>query len=186
MPRIYGYLRVALGDAHEAEDATQEVMARALASAETFDARETPFRVWLFRVAPNHAIDHRRKHSRTNVVPPASLADDPLRNGCAGSIEEGGVSFLGDPELLGLIKRLPDNLRHVLVLRFVLGCVRDACAGRTNRSRSPPPRGPRPPETLDRCLGARIAATPAAPAPLPRDGCGELVAHDSAQVGQWR
>ncbi|MFF7680654.1 sigma-70 family RNA polymerase sigma factor [Actinacidiphila glaucinigra] len=60
-------------DVHAAEDVLQETMLRALQRAERLDVHERPVRMWLFRVARNLVVDHRR---RDRAVPVGITAAD--------------------------------------------------------------------------------------------------------------
>ena len=119
--RVYGYLRMALNDTHEAEDAGQEVFVKVLAGLPDYEPREQPFRAWLFTLARNHAIDELRRLGRVDPVDPAELAeqreseqapeDEPAFN---------ALDWIGDRDLLLLFERLSDAQRQVLVLRFTM------------------------------------------------------------------
>jgi RNA polymerase sigma-70 factor (ECF subfamily) len=117
--RVYSYLRMALRDAHEAEDATQQVFIQALEALERYEHRGRPFRVWLFVIVRNTAISFLRKSSRVDILDPALLrtkydsADEP-------SEASGALPWISDRELLLFIERLPLAQRQVLMLRFML------------------------------------------------------------------
>jgi RNA polymerase sigma-70 factor, ECF subfamily len=116
--RIYGYLRVALGDAYEAEDAAQEVFIRVLEALPRFVMRDVPFRVWLFRIVRNYTINHIERQRRLDLAEPVEINRRLERRGqtvAAQTLEQ-----LGDTDLLRLIERLPIVQRQVIVLRFVL------------------------------------------------------------------
>jgi RNA polymerase sigma-70 factor (ECF subfamily) len=117
--RVYGYLRVALKDPHEAEDATQQVFVRVLDALPSFEVGPSPFRGWLFRVVRNYCIDHRAKLGR-------AAPEDPARveRRIEGSSEAPGMDplrWLGDDELVILIERLPEGQRQVVTLRYMMG-----------------------------------------------------------------
>jgi RNA polymerase sigma-70 factor (ECF subfamily) len=117
--RLYGYLRLAVRDAHEAEDIAQEAFLSMLRALPAYDVRLThPFRVLLFHIARNRSIDHFRKQRGVEVEPPEGLAqlrdtgleDDPI----------GAFDSLSDSELARYLRRLPATQRQVLVLRYAL------------------------------------------------------------------
>src|SRR5687767_3049379 len=66
---IYGYLRTALRDPHEAEDAAQDVFMQALRAIPRYELRGQPPRRWLFRIARNQAIDRARRRRSTPEDP---------------------------------------------------------------------------------------------------------------------
>jgi RNA polymerase sigma-70 factor (ECF subfamily) len=61
--RIYNYVRRMVGNPQDAEDITQEVFIRAYQGLSQFDGRAS-FSTWLFRIATNLCIDHKRRQSR--------------------------------------------------------------------------------------------------------------------------
>ncbi len=61
--RLYNYVVRMLGNAQDAEDVVQEVFLRAYQALPSFDGRAS-LSTWLFRIATNLCIDHRRKQSR--------------------------------------------------------------------------------------------------------------------------
>jgi RNA polymerase sigma-70 factor (ECF subfamily) len=112
--RIYAYARVALGNAHEAEDLTQQVFLRTLENLHRVEVRPAhPFRHWLFRVAHNQVVNHVRKHRRVELVDPARM--DREREGAADVVAL-SLSWLSDEDLMRLVERLPLAQRQVLVL----------------------------------------------------------------------
>ncbi|MGH2956204.1 MAG: RNA polymerase sigma factor [Solirubrobacterales bacterium] len=118
--RVYAYLRVALKDAHEAEDAAQQVFVKLFEALPAYEARRQPFRAWLFVIARNHARDLLAKRSRVDVVEP----NDIDRRGPQRSGEERGLRTLDwvtNQDLIVLIDRLPPQQRQVLALRYMLG-----------------------------------------------------------------
>jgi RNA polymerase sigma-70 factor (ECF subfamily) len=117
--RIYGYLRIALGDPGEAEDAAQQVFLKVLDALPRYCYSRSPFRAWLFVIARNLVISHLRKHGRLDPVDPFEL--DRHRDRAADS-EPGidALEWVTDRDLLVFIERLPVAQRQVLVLRYML------------------------------------------------------------------
>lgn len=111
--RIYGYVRMALRDAHDAEDATQDVFAQAYRALPRFELRGQPVRGWLFRVARNVAIDRLRRR-RTHPEAPMDLDG----HGEAGAPDE--ADALRHDGLLDQVRLLPDAQREVVVLRYAM------------------------------------------------------------------
>ena len=113
---VYSYMRLALRDAAEAEDAAQDVFLRVLQAIPRYERREVPFRAWLFRIARNCAINRLRKRGRYTLEDPSELmeerADETTGQDRLHSIE--------DPELVALIERLPLPQRQVIALRYML------------------------------------------------------------------
>lgn len=114
---VYAYMRVAIDDAQEAEDTTQQVFTKVLESLSSYEVREQPFRSWLFRIARNQAIDHLRKQGRVDVEEPGKL---DMRREPTSDANLRALQWTSDSELLMLVERLPAGQRQVVVLRYVL------------------------------------------------------------------
>lgn len=116
--RVYGYVRVALHDEHEAEDVTHEVFLGVLEALPRYRISGAPFRTWLFRIARNQVINHARKHRRVEVMDAETIArrlDVEVE-----PIEADELRATGDEELLRLIQGLPLGQRQVIVLRYAM------------------------------------------------------------------
>jgi RNA polymerase sigma-70 factor (ECF subfamily) len=117
--RVYGYLRVALRDEHEAEDVAHEVFVSLLRALPRFEVSHVPFRVWLFRVVRNHAANHARKHRSVEAMDPGEVTRRLERE--PPPVGADALSDVDDAGLLRLIEWLPIVQRQVIVLRFVMG-----------------------------------------------------------------
>jgi RNA polymerase sigma-70 factor (ECF subfamily) len=115
--RVYGYLRVALHDRHEAEDATQQVFLQVMEALPSFELRGIPFRAWLFRVVRNHTLTQLGKLSRVEVSDPEQL--DRRREFDADE-ESQVLDWLTDTDILILVGRLPLPQRQVIMLRYMM------------------------------------------------------------------
>ncbi len=93
----------------DAEDITQEVFVRALHSLHSLN-KSSSLKTWLFKIAINLSIDHRRRLHPPVMLPPTS-AEDP---GPLALLERKEVQA----HLQGAIARLPDTQRATLVLRI--------------------------------------------------------------------
>jgi RNA polymerase sigma-70 factor (ECF subfamily) len=123
--RIYGYLRVSVGNRHDAEDLTTQTFLRMLESIGHFRWQSAPFSAWLFRIAHNLAVDHFRARQRVQVedeVPEPSRDDE-------SSAEEQALDEIAQLGMLGLIEQLPAEQRQVLTLKFVFGFRNSEAAG---------------------------------------------------------
>ena len=125
--QVYAFALYELADHHAAEDATERTFLRALAALPRFreqaQASDGPeastFRVWLFRIARNVIANERRSRRRR---PEASL-DAALG---AGLVVADGLDLEGQAttrdeasEALRALRRLPEDRRRALLLRFV-------------------------------------------------------------------
>jgi RNA polymerase sigma-70 factor (ECF subfamily) len=117
--RAYGYLRIALKDAHEAEDLTQHAFLKVFESVDRYERRTQPFRAWLFRIVRNAALDHFRKQESIELEEPARVQ---RRRETAASDEAAAraLDSLSDKALLAQIEQLPPLQRQVIVLHYML------------------------------------------------------------------
>ena len=114
---IYRFVFFKVGEAALAEDLTAEVFSKAWENIERFEWRDLPFQHWLLRVARNVVVDHWRANRRL----PTSL-DGLFDVATEGPSPEEVVALDGEVERLrASLKRLPDDQREVLVLRFIEG-----------------------------------------------------------------
>jgi RNA polymerase sigma-70 factor (ECF subfamily) len=59
-PRIYRYVAARVQNRSEVEDLAEQVFLKALEASPSFKWRGAPVAAWLFRIARNQVIDHRR------------------------------------------------------------------------------------------------------------------------------
>jgi RNA polymerase sigma-70 factor, ECF subfamily len=106
---VYGYLRVMLGDAGKAEEAVQEVFAHVFRAGRAHP--HDSVRPWLFSIARGAA----------------------LVRGCSrdGALDE----EVSDPELMRLVRQLPDLERDTVVLRYLIGLTAKETAEAIGRNR---------------------------------------------------
>ena len=124
---VFGYARVALRDAHEAEDVTQQVFANAFQGLQRYEIRAgAPFRSWLFGIARNAVIDAMRARQRFSVLDPVAL--DEIRDGGDDSEVTSKLSWLSDGDLFVFVERLPEAQRQAVVLRYLLDMGTDEIA----------------------------------------------------------
>ncbi len=113
---IYRYLKVRVGDTHDAEDLTTQTFVKMLESIGRYNRRSVPFGAWLFRIAHNLAMDHFRAARRWR---PADEVPEPMH--ChEPSAEERALDSLAHARMLKLMNRLSDDQQKVLTLKFVL------------------------------------------------------------------
>jgi RNA polymerase sigma-70 factor (ECF subfamily) len=133
--RVYGYIRVAIGDRHEAEDLTQQVFERALGGLARYQRRAgTPFRAWLFRIARNAVVDASAEQKRVRPEAPADL--DQRLEGATPARDQltDTLSWLSDREVAMFVGRLPEAQRQVLVLRYMLDLSSEEIANLLDRT----------------------------------------------------
>ena len=105
-----------LGDADEAEDATQETFIRAYRSLERFDLAR-PLRPWLLSIAANLARNRRRSMGRYFAALQRLLVSEP---GSRASIEEKSFQNLEAQLLWQALRRLGQTDQQVVYLRYFL------------------------------------------------------------------
>ena len=115
---VYNLCYRLLGDAAEAEDATQEAFLRAFLNLRRYDTNRS-FKTWLMSIASNHCIDRWRKR-RMQLV---SLDDEPTAAALALSSsdplpEQAALNAEQSELLQGLLMKLEESYRLPLVLRY--------------------------------------------------------------------
>lgn len=111
--RVRRFLRHQLGDADVAEELLQRTFVKMIEALPRYRSRGLPFGAWVFRIARNVVIDHRRTShpgvSLDAVVGHASDAGDPV-----AAAERGHDRA----RLRSALDALPPDQREVLVWRF--------------------------------------------------------------------
>jgi RNA polymerase sigma-70 factor (ECF subfamily) len=111
---LFVLCRGILAHADDAEDAAQETFLRAIRALPRFQPREATFRTWLFRIAINVCLNHKRDR-RTAAPLDEELSDISSR---IASPETIALHRLLVTEALAI---LPPHQRAVLLLRVVEG-----------------------------------------------------------------
>jgi len=114
LPRITGFLRARLNDAHDAEDVASLVFTRAFQAYARYEPRNNTPAAWLFKIARNAALDHcRRDQQRQQAERSAHEHDDeshdPIR------VAE---RLLACRELRRAMAQVPRRQRQALAYRF--------------------------------------------------------------------
>ncbi len=116
-PRVYRYILARVGNPFDAEDLTEEVFLRVLDAIGRFQWREAPFSAWLFRIAHNAVISHRRKEGARGRSSPLSEALPVDSQGP----EEMVANRLALNEVMKAADTLPEAQRRVIGYRFAAG-----------------------------------------------------------------
>ncbi|WP_431950785.1 sigma-70 family RNA polymerase sigma factor [Actinacidiphila sp. bgisy167] len=103
-------------DVHAAEDVLQETLLRALQRVGRLDVHERPVRMWLFRVARNLVVDHRR---RDRAVPVGISAADFAGTALEYSGDHAGL-VADRSVLLAALDALPPAHREAVVRVHVM------------------------------------------------------------------
>jgi len=114
---VYSYIYYRVSNVKDAEDLTDDVFLKMVEGIRSCRAREEKsFLAWLFRIASNSVIDHRRRQAVRNHLP---LNDKHLPP-CVGP----GVPVeakLNQERLQRALLQLTDEQQQVIILRFIEG-----------------------------------------------------------------
>ncbi len=114
---IYRYIFFRVGNAHIAEDLTEEVFVRAWEAIGSYKPGKHPFTSWLYRIAHNLVVDHQRKRWEE----PLDTTETTNRPSRTIPPEELVVLRQDVVMLIGAVQTLEQEEQDVLILRFVEG-----------------------------------------------------------------
>ena len=114
LQRLFRYFFYRVGHRQDAEDLTEQVFLKAWQAIGNYDCRGVPFSAWLFRLAHNLLIDHRRSRQESEGL------DEGLeiQDNSVGP-EELLVRRAEAGELAAAIGRLAPVEQTVVILRFM-------------------------------------------------------------------
>ena len=104
------------GDAVLAEDITAQAFLKAFEAIPRYQARGVPFTAWLLRITCNLVINHRKAHKNNGH---AQLPETLEADGREHSPENSAETKLESERVWREVKRLPNDQRQVIVMRFV-------------------------------------------------------------------
>lgn len=124
--RIYNVCWRLCGNVEDARDLTQDVFLKALEAVRRFEQR-SQFYTWLYRIAVNQSISHRRK-ARPTLRLVSQEDGEPFVGGQAAGLMRQAGSSAGDPAegaekkemhrlVLKALDEMDDEQRSILVLR---------------------------------------------------------------------
>jgi RNA polymerase sigma-70 factor, ECF subfamily len=121
-PLILRYLRVLVSQA--AEDVASETWLQAARDVRGFRGDAAGFRVWLFRVARNRAMDELRRSGR-RLEDPVGLPGDspgaPRARPAPDDTAANALERISTERALQLIAQLPKNQAEAVMLRVIIG-----------------------------------------------------------------
>ena len=118
---IYSFAYSYVGNAHDADDVTQEVFVKIWRNLKKFDQRKS-FKTWIFSIAKNTALDHLKKKK---AIPFSEFENEEGKNRITETLAD--LSFLPDElferasiaQMLTLaMEKLSSKYRVVLFLRY--------------------------------------------------------------------
>lgn len=113
--QVYAYIYYRIGDRHTAEDLTADVFVRAIAGISKYEWRGTPLLAWLYRIAHNTTIDHRKQLARKAArESQAELEEVEERIDVLAATDDRS-------DMMKAIRMLTDDQQQVLILRFYRG-----------------------------------------------------------------
>lgn len=111
---VYRYIYYRVGDASTAEDLTGAVFVRVVENIDRFVYRGKPLLTWLYTIARNAVIDHRRRAGRAVVLP---LDERLVAEG--DEVEQAAERALTQDRLAGALVHLTEDQRQVIILKFM-------------------------------------------------------------------
>ena len=111
--KVMGYISARIRGRADAEDLCTDVFMKVQRKLEDFDESKASISTWVFTITRNTLIDHFRRSKPTEELD-ENLSDDT-------ELDEGLLSQETLSELAGALKRLPEQLRDLIVLRYYDG-----------------------------------------------------------------
>jgi RNA polymerase sigma-70 factor, ECF subfamily len=106
--RVYAYAARRLRDRTAAQDVVADVFHHAFANLQNYEWRGVPFLAWLLRIASNKIYDYRQRQHREQSLP--TVVEE--------SAEPDYAWLEASAKLFAAVRRLPDDQRRVIELRF--------------------------------------------------------------------
>ncbi len=111
--KVMSYLQARLHNTAEAEDLCSEVFEKVVAKIDRFDPEKSSVGTWIFSITRNTLIDHYRR------VRPQEELDENLSED--GEVDEALLKTESLNELAAALKRLPQQLMDIVILRYYDG-----------------------------------------------------------------
>lgn len=113
---LFQYAYVQTGNYHDAEEVTQDIFCKMARNLAKF-AGKSSFRTWLFAIGRHAVIDFQRKRKRD--IPMEKEKVEYFAEQRQANERVNDHSFTD--EVMNYLKKLPDDYRQVIYLRFVKG-----------------------------------------------------------------
>ncbi len=111
--KVMGYISARVKNHADAEDLCTDVFMKVQRKLPEYDTEKASISTWVFTITRNTVIDHFRR-SRPGEELDENLSDD-------SEVEEGLLQTETLGELAGALRRLPQQLMDIIVLRYYDG-----------------------------------------------------------------
>jgi RNA polymerase sigma-70 factor (ECF subfamily) len=111
--KIMGYIRARVRRWADAEDLCSDVFEKIQRKLPEFDSQKASLNTWIFTITRNTVIDHFRRTKPTEEL------DENLSDNI--ELDEGLLNSETLSELAAALKRLPEQMRDIIVLRYYDG-----------------------------------------------------------------
>ena len=111
--KVMGYLRARINNTAEEEDLCSEVFEKILKKYDSYDQSKASVSTWIFSITRNTLIDHYRRSK------PIGELDENISDGT--ELDEDLLQDETLSELAAALKRLPQQLQDIIVLRYYDG-----------------------------------------------------------------
>ena len=108
--KVMGYLCARINRRADAEDLASEVFEKAFKRFEQYDKSKSSISTWIFTITRNTLIDHYRR------TRPQEELDENLSD--SSEIDENLLQNESLEELASALRRMPEELRDLIVLRY--------------------------------------------------------------------
>ena len=111
--KVMGYLQARLHNRSLSEDLCAEVFEKAIRKQDSFDPDKASVSTWIFTITRNTLIDYYRRSRPTEELD-ENLSDD-------SELDESLLTNETLSELAGALRKLPQQLMDIIVLRYYDG-----------------------------------------------------------------
>jgi len=111
--KVMGYISARIRNRADAEDLCSEVFIKIQRKLEDYNPSKASISTWVFTITRNTVIDHFRRSKPTEELD-ENLSDD-------SEVDESLLNQETLSELAGALKKLPQQLMDILVLRYYDG-----------------------------------------------------------------
>ena len=108
--KVMGYICARIKRRADAEDLTSEVFEKIFRRYDQYDETKSSVSTWVFTITRNTLIDHFRR------IKPQEELDENLSD--SSEIDEGLLQNESLEELAAALRRMPEELRDLIVLRY--------------------------------------------------------------------